>query len=263
MKVYEAALFDRIAEAEPRSFWFRARNRLVISSLRRHFPGAASLLEVGCGTGFVLSAVHAAFPELRLVGCDVFSEGLAVARRRLPADVELVELDARRLPYEAEFDVVCALDVLEHVEEDEEIFAGMFRSARPGGGALMLVPQHPRLWSAMDEVAHHRRRYTRRELEAKARDVGFDIVAVSSFVFSLLPAMVLSRIWRRVSRRPYDPVAELQPPRPLNALFERILDGERRLIERGTSLPAGGSLLLVARKPGQGPSQQHTSAPGP
>lgn len=251
MEGYDAALFERIAEVEPRSFWFRSRNRLVVSALRRHFPEADSLLEVGCGTGFVLSALRDAFPGMRLVGSDVSPLGLAVARGRLPPEVELVELDARRLGYTDAFDVVCALDVLEHVEEDDEVLAGMFSAARPRGGALVLVPQHPRLWSAMDEVAHHRRRYTRRELESKARAAGFEVAAVSSFVSTLLPVMVLSRVLRRVGRRPYDPVSELQPPRPLNALFERILDGERSLIERGTSLPAGGSLLLVARKPGQ------------
>ena len=64
---------------------------------------------------------------------------------------------------------------------------------------------------------------------------------------SLLPAMVVSRAARRLSRRPYDPVAELRPG-ALNGVFERILDGERRLIERGVSLPAGGSLMLVGRK---------------
>lgn len=250
MEGYDAALFERIAEAEPRSFWFRARNRLVVSALRRHFADAQTLLEVGCGTGFILSALHEAFPHVRLTGVDVFAEGLAIARRRLPEEVELLQLDARELPYADEFDVVCALDVLEHMDEDEEVLKGMFRAAKAGGGALVLVPQHPRLWSAMDEVAHHRRRYSRSELETKVRAAGFQVEAVSSFVSTLLPAMVLSRAGRRLARRPYDPIAELQPSRPLNALFERLLDLERRLIERGRSLPAGGSLLLVARKPG-------------
>jgi hypothetical protein len=99
----------------------------------------------------------------------------------------------------------------------------------------------------MDDVAHHVRRYTRRELVAKVRAAGFRIERATSFVSSLLPAMVASRAARRLSPRPYDPVAELRPG-ALNGVFERILDGERRLIERGVSLPAGGSLLVVGRK---------------
>jgi SAM-dependent methyltransferase len=243
---YDASLYEAIARAEPESFWFRARNRLIVSVLRRRFPDAGSLLEVGCGTGFVLAGLRDAFPELRLVGSELFEEGLEIARRRLP-DVELVRLDALEMPFENEFDVVGAFDVLEHVDEDERALAGMRRALRPGGGLVLLVPQHPRLWSEMDAVAHHVRRYGRRELAAKVERAGFEVVEASSFVAALLPAMVLSRAARRALRRPYDPIAELRPG-ALNGLFERVLDGERRLIERGVSLPAGGSLLLVARR---------------
>lgn len=245
---YDVALYEALAAAEPNSFWFRARNRLIVSTVARHFPGAGSLLEIGCGTGFVLEALRSAFPSMRLVGSELYEEGLAVARRRL-ADVELVQLDARELPYSDEFDIAGAFDVLEHLEEDERVLAELRRAVRSGGGIVLLVPQHPRLWSAMDDVAHHVRRYTRRELMAKVRRAGFDVERATSFVSSLLPAMAASRGVRRLFRRPYDPVAELRPG-PLNGVFERVLDGERRLIERGISLPAGGSLLVVGRRRG-------------
>lgn len=243
---YDAALYEAIAEAEPRSFWFRARNRLIVSTLRRHFPSAQSLLEIGCGTGFVLAALREAFPGLRLVGGELFAEGLKVARRRLP-DVELVQLDATRMPYEDEFDVVGAFDVLEHLDDDVVALQEIRKAVRPAGGAVLLVPQHPRLWSRMDTVARHVRRYTRRELIGKVRAAGLEPVETTSFVSTLLPAMIVSRVARRALRQSYDPVAELQPAR-LNRVFERVLDGERRLIERGVSLPVGGSLLVVARR---------------
>ena len=243
---YDAQLFERIAEAEPRSFWFNARNRLIVSAVRQHFPWAESLLEVGCGTGYVLAAIHNAFPGLRLVGTELLSQGLDIARARLPR-VELHEADVRSLPYESDFDVVGAFDLLEHVEEDEQALVHLARAVRPGGGLILLVPQHPRLWSGMDDVARHVRRYTRGDLTSKVSRTGLDVVAASSFVSVLLPAMAASRAASRVFRRPYDPVAELVPG-AFNGLFERILDGERRLIERGVSLPFGGSLLVVARK---------------
>jgi SAM-dependent methyltransferase len=243
---YDPALYEAIAQAEPQSFWFRARNRLIVSTVRRHFPDAGSLLEVGCGTGFVLAGLREAFPSMRLVGSELFAEGLELARRRLP-DVELLQLDALEMPFAEEFDVVGAFDVLEHVHDDEGVLAGMRRALSAGGGLVLLVPQHPRLWSDMDAVARHVRRYTRRELATKVDAAGFEVVQASSFVSALLPAMVLSRAVRRGLRRRYDPIAELHPG-PLNGVFERVLDGERRLIEHGVSLPLGGSLLLVGRK---------------
>lgn len=245
---YDPELFEPIAGVEERSFWFRARNRLILSTFRRRFPHARSFLEIGCGSGVVLSALREALPELRLVGVELYSEGLEIARRRLPG-VELVELDARKLPYDDEFDVVGAFDVLEHIDEDEQVLGQMVQAARPGpGGVLVLVPQHRWLWSRHDEISEHRRRYTREELVAKAERAGLVVEQVTSFVTTLMPALVVSRFVDRL-RGTTDPVSNLQPGR-LNGVFERVLDGERRLIERGVSLPFGGSLLLVGRKRG-------------
>jgi SAM-dependent methyltransferase len=244
---YDDELFRRLAEAEPRSFWYRARARLIVDLVRKHFPEARDLLEVGSGSGGVLLALRQAFPNLRLVGAEPSAEGLALARERLPSEIELVELDVRAMPYREAFDVVGAFDVLEHVVDDGAALAGLAQAARPGGGVILLVPQHPRLWSDMDRIARHVRRYRRDELRRKAEAAGVEVEYIGSFVSALLPAMIASRVLRRLSRRAYDPVAELEPG-PLNVVFERILDGERKLIERGVSLPFGGSLVLVGRK---------------
>jgi SAM-dependent methyltransferase len=242
---YDAALFDEVAQLEPRSFWFRARNRLIVSTLNRHFPAARSILEVGCGTGYVLAALRAAFPEARVVGSELLAEGLEYARRRVP-DVELVTLDILDASYTGEFDVVGAFDVLEHIEDDARALHGIHQAARTGGGAVLLVPQHPRLWSRTDELAHHVRRYRRRELVEKVERAGFRVVSVSSFMTTLLPVLTMARTFDRV-RPPATPFRGLTPSY-VNGVFERSLDLERRLIERGVSLPAGGSLLVVARK---------------
>jgi SAM-dependent methyltransferase len=243
---YDARLFEAIAEVEGESFWFRARNRLLVSTMRRFFPEARSLLEVGCGTGVVLEALHEAFPALRLVGWEPEPEGLAIARRRLPHGIELVQRDALELDYVGDFDVAGAFDVLEHVQEDDEVLARMRRAVREGGGLILLVPQHPCLWSDADVVARHLRRYRRGELVGKVRRAGFEIVASTSFVSTLLPVLLTSRAARRAFGRAYDPVAELRPG-PLNAVFESILGVERRLIELDVSLPLGSSLLVVGR----------------
>lgn len=242
---FDPEFFEPLAAVEERSFWFQARNRLIVSSVRRHFPEAASFFEIGCGSGIVLSALREQFPSLRLVGGELYEEGLAIARQRVP-DAELLVLDARELTYENDFDLVGAFDVLEHIDEDEQVLAHMVRAARPGGGVLVLVPQHRWLWSKHDEFVEHRRRYTRKDLLAKAERAGIELIEVTSFVSSLLPAMFVSRAVDRIRKRT-DPIANLKPG-PLNGFFERILDGERKLIEHGVSLPFGGSLMLVGRK---------------
>lgn len=246
---YDAAIFATLAQTEDRSFWFRARNRLIVQLAAAYSQPGDHYLEIGCGTGYVLEAL-ARECGLEATGSELFAEGLEYARRRVP-EADFAELDARAMPYDGSFDLVGAFDVIEHIEDDAGVLRGLHRALRPGGVLLLTVPQHPRLWSAADTYAHHVRRYRRRELVERVDAAGFEVVRTTSFVMSLLPMMALSRWWARLSPRPYDPVAELVPPEPANRLLERMLDVERTLIGRGFDLPAGGSLALVARRRAQ------------
>ena len=66
------------------------------------------------------------------------------------------------------------------VDRSRAALGGMFEALRPVGGLIVTVPQHPRLWSAVDEFSHHRRRYTRPELDCKVRVTGFEVVRRTS-----------------------------------------------------------------------------------
>jgi SAM-dependent methyltransferase len=244
---FDASYFEQLQKLEPHHFWFKSRNVLLQQTFRRWFPNAANFLEIGCGTGFVLSGLRARFPSLQLAGSEVFASGLRFAQERLPG-VALFQMDARRVPFEREFDVIGLFDVLEHIEEDELVIHEMFRASRPGGGLMVTVPQHPFLWSPADEYACHKRRYTRAELVNKVRQAGFDVVQVTSFVSLLLPVMLLSR-WRRGrSKENLDPWEEFRLGKITNRVLQAVLTAERTLIAGGVSFPAGGSLLLVARR---------------
>ncbi len=244
---YDPAHFSALAELESRNFWFRARNRLIVWTLGRFFPGARRFLEVGCGTGFVLSGVAAAFPALEIAGSEVAAEGLEFAARRVPA-ARLIQMDARRIPFRGEFDVAGAFDVIEHIEDDRAVLRALRDALAPGGGLLLTVPQHPFLWSEYDVHARHVRRYREDDLRAKLVEAGFEIVKMTSFVTLLLPLMIVSRLTQRKSRAGYDPLAELRLAPWLNWVLEKALDFERVLIRTGIRFPAGGSLLVVARK---------------
>lgn len=244
---FDAGHFSGLAELEARNFWFRARNRLIVWALGRFFPAARSVLEVGCGTGCVLAGIAAAFPGLRITGSEVSSRGLAFAARRVPG-ASLMQMDARRIPFREEFDAAGAFDVIEHVEDDAAVLGAVRQALVPGGGLLLTAPQHPFLWSEFDVRARHVRRYRRAELRTRVMEAGFEIVRMTSFVTVLLPLMYLSRFARGAPGKDYDPLAELRIASWLNWVFERALGLERALIRAGASLPAGGSLLVVARR---------------
>jgi SAM-dependent methyltransferase len=238
--------FDAIEGAEARHFWFESRRRLVLWALARHCRPARALLEVGCGTGFLLEGVSRAFPEAAVVGADPLLAFLARARERLPG-ATLLQMDARRIPFRDEFDAVIALDVIEHIDEDEEALREMGQALRSGGRLILTVPQHAWLWSEVDEWSRHRRRYSRRDLLARLRRAGLSPERVTSFSSLVLPLLLLSR--KRPRRGPFDPTAELRTSPALNALLRGPAAMERGLIRAGVSFPAGGSLLVVARRP--------------
>ena len=244
---FKAEYFGQLAALEARHFWFRNRNRLLLWALGEYFPAAQRFLEVGCGTGFVLSGLQQAFPRMELAGSELFMEGLSFARTRLP-EVPLYQMDAGHIPFAAEFDVVGAFDVLEHIEEDQAVLGQLFQAVRSGGGILLTVPQHPSLWSEADVKACHKRRYTRQDLVRKVESAGFQTRRVTSFVTLLLPLMWMSRR-RKHQAENCDVNTEFRMNRVLNGFLEAVLRLETWLIRRGGCFPAGGSLLLVAQKP--------------
>ncbi len=244
---YDQALFQRLVELEDRSFWFRARNRLIVELVGQLSAPGDRFLEIGCGTGYVLRALVNEC-GLNATGTELHSEGLEHARRRVP-EAELLELDALEMTYDGSFDLVGAFDVIEHIEDDLGVLRGMRRAVRPGGFALLTVPQHPWLWSAADIHARHVRRYRRSELLELVRRAELIPVLTTSFVTSLLPLMAMGRLRDRRPRAGLDPLAGLVVPGPISQVFEWLLAGERRLIRRGISLPVGGSLIVVARRP--------------
>ena len=244
---FQVDAFRKLAALEAGNYWFESRNRLIAWALARYFPHARTFLEMGCGTGFVLEGLRNTFPQIELAAAEMFPEGLAIARERVPGATFFLA-DARTFDAPKPYDVVGAFDVLEHIDDDAAAIGRLYDATAPGGGALITVPQHPALWSGRDEYACHVRRYRRRELIARLESAGFRIVRTTSFVSLLLPLMALSRLRRR--RPPaFDAHGELRVAPWLNLALRRCLDVERRLIRSGVSWPAGGSLLVVCARP--------------
>ena len=242
------SLIDQIQE---RSFWFRGRNKIILSQVRRHVPQLGSedhpgtVLEIGCGTGFVLSALAKTYPQTTFIGAEAHSAALPFAGKRVPKNVTLIQCDGRDIPYHQEFDMVCAFDVLEHIEDDAEVLTQLHNATADGGKIVVTVPQHPALWSASDDIARHKRRYGRGEIAAKVKSAGFDILTASSFVTFLLPIMFASRL---IGDNAQAAEAEFALPRLIDNAFEFTLSAERTIIGMGLSLPVGGSAIVVAQK---------------
>lgn len=242
---FNSDFYQHLYDLESKNFWFRSRNQLICWAIEKYFPLCQSLLEIGCGTGYVLNGIQSSFPKMTLYGSDIYSLALGFAAERLPG-INLFQMDATAIPFKEQFDIICAFDVLEHIEKDELALQNIRQAVKPGGGVIFTVPAHPFLWSIQDEYACHQRRYCYQEMKDKLLAAGFTIKKMTSFVSFLLPFMLISRLRNRKPNDNFDVTTELQLNPALNFLFEKTLSVERTLIEWGVNFPVGGSLFIIA-----------------
>jgi SAM-dependent methyltransferase len=239
-------IYARMAELEEEHWWFVARRRIVAQLLDRQIGASRSMriLEAGCGTGGNLSML-AQFGEVAAFEPD--PEARRLAERHGPFEILAGRLPDD-IPYEsASFDVVAALDVLEHVDDDYSALQSLVGRLRRGGLLLLTVPAFPFLWSIHDERHHHRRRYTRKTLCERISGAELVPIQITFFNTLLFPVIAGARICKSVLG-----LDELNddsmPPLALNRLLTTVFASERHILER-TSLPVGVSLLALARRP--------------
>jgi len=253
-------LYAQLREIERTHWWFRGRRRILLAALERQAVHARAILDVGCGAGANLELLAERFPDAALQGVDVEREPLRFCRadRRLPVS----QADAARLPFaDASFDLVTALDALEHFADDASALREVHRVCRPGGTLVLTVPAFGWLWGSVDELGHHHRRYRRRELVTRVEAAGFDVDLDRYFNSLLFPAIAAVRLLSRALRRPTPERARSdasRAPGPLRsdfdwvasgppaALLERVFSSEAQLL--ALRIPFGVSLLCIARR---------------
>jgi SAM-dependent methyltransferase len=253
---YDPGFFDQLSRIEDEHFWFRARNHLIFSLIRRISPSLQPcnrVLEVGCGTGNVLRVLAKACPQSLVVGLELWSEGLRHAGGRSSA--ALVQADIRDLPFGKPFGLIGMFDVLEHIPDDRETLAAVWRCLAPGGKLLLTVPAHQFLWSYFDEAAHHCRRYSATEIRARLVETGFEVEFLSQFMVCIFPILWTYRKIRGLRRQTHPETVRAQTADEfrivpvVNQVLTTLLTAEAGWLARGYHLPVGTSLVVVARRP--------------
>ncbi len=251
---YPKDVFKILFKAESTNFWFVSRNKIIQGLFRKYLGKQTSkVLELGCGTGYVLKGLQETFSNYELVGSEIHLEGIKFAKERLP-NVNFIQLDATKIPFENQYDAIGAFDVLEHIDEDELVIQQVHKALKEGGLFFISVPQYQWMWSINDDIAYHKRRYSRKELKEKLSNSGFEVIYISSFVFMLFPFMYFSRLFKaNKSNEITDEIIikemnELQLNPLLNKLFTLFMSIDVFFIRYKISLPFGGSLISVARK---------------
>jgi SAM-dependent methyltransferase len=238
-------VYRRMAAIEDEQWWFVARRRILASVLSSQsgLPRPARILEAGSGTGGNLRMLSW-FGQVMAFEPD--SEARALARRRGPFDVRAGWLPDE-IPFDpGSFDLIAALDVLEHLDDDEAALRALAAQLRSGGMLLVTVPAFPFLWSKHDDEHHHRRRYGRKVLVDRVFGAGFTPIYVTffnTFLFPLVAGVRLCKAAFGLHGMPDD----TSPPHVVNRSLTAVFASERHLLGR-VRFPFGVSLLLLARK---------------
>ena len=234
--------FAKLVDIESNSFWFSTRNRLILQLIKKYCPRFNFFLEVGSGTGYVLNGIMGQYPTATYTALEIYAEAIPCIFRRIGKQIDMCQLDARHLVFKDEFDLIGSFDVLEHIDEDISVIEGIYRGLKNNGMAIIAVPQHPFLWSETDDMAYHKRRYRRGELEAKLKQAGFKIIFSTSYLMTLSPLIFLSRFLKVKAQSQHAPGAVV------DKFLKTMLAMERFFISLGCNLPFGGSRFVVVQK---------------
>jgi SAM-dependent methyltransferase len=241
--------YEEYSRLEDRHWWHIGRKRILLSLLEDLLDPAGRadrrILDVGCGTGGMLTSLQA-FGEVD--GIDSDPSAIAHCHERGLSNAILAT--SPPIPFsDGAFDLVTSFDVLEHVDDDAELLSEIHRVLTPGGIFVAAVPAYEMLWGQQDEIAHHRRRYRARDLSRRLADANLQPRKVSYFNTFLFPPIAAVRVGRRLTRREGSASAsdfELTSEGRLNDLLARIFAAEAPLV-KSWSFPFGVSIVAIAQ----------------
>jgi SAM-dependent methyltransferase len=236
--------FSKMRALEDTNWWFRGRRYLLRNLIQGLKLRDALILDAGCGTGFARSELSRGGT---VIGLDASPEAIAQGLDGKP--VESCVAYAQSIPFPSDtFDLVVALDIIEHLEDEMPALSEVRRACKSGAYFYVTVPAYQGLWSHHDEVLGHYRRYTVCEMVEKLKKAGFEICRASYLVSSILPAAAAFRALRRRFGKESKGTDLFPVPEPFNFLLSLVMRVECRLAWNAR-LPFGLTACVLARKP--------------
>jgi len=232
---------DHDAHFEDTHWWVRSRFLLIDRAMNRLYcVKPLRVLEIGCGTGVNLRYLEQRYADKlsELTGTDPYAEPLTRGKITIQKEIPA-----------GEFDLVLAMDVLEHTDTPTELLAQMRDRLRPAGILLVTVPAFQWLWTSYDEVAHHKKRYSIANLQKEVLDSRLKIERLFFLFSALFPLFVLQRLWIRAT------AADPHIFKPVHPWINAFLYGITKT-EIHTWMPYnrwfGSSIVAIARREANG-----------
>jgi SAM-dependent methyltransferase len=247
----QAEYYREYYHLERNNWWFTARKKILEDQIKKLFPDGKNARILNVGAAFGASTIWLQqfgtvdSVEYSKECCDFVNQNLGL---------KFIHGSITSLPFEdGQFDLVCAFDAVEHVEEDKLAISELHRVCKPGGYVFTTVPTFKFLWSEHDVVNEHKRRYTMRNylslFDKKISKIRFK----SFFNFFLFPPIALFRVVSSAIKSKGSKKAAKSDNSKLgdtgiSKILYRIFKSESGLLKRGIKLPVGVSLMVISKK---------------
>lgn len=250
----EKLYYKEYYKLERKHWWFTARLKILRTVLSRFVSllntDELEILNAGAATG----ATSVMLQEFGRVISLEYDKGCYEFLKEV-IEKDVVNGSLTELEYQNEtFDMVCAFDVIEHIEDHEKAVSEIYRVLKKDGLAYITVPAFQFLWSDHDVINHHFRRYTKKEIVDLFKNQGFKIDFETYFNFVLFFPIFLVRMISNMlptsskSNSTGSDAEKIGATGPLNKILFQLMKSELLFLGRKISLPVGVSVLLIARK---------------
>jgi SAM-dependent methyltransferase len=242
MQQHTYAIMNRVEDSH---WWYVGRRAILESFLEGIIQKSEirnpKILDVGCGTGGNLEML-AKFGAAE--GVDVSDDALEFCKSK---GLKVHKGLAESLPFADEsFDVVTALDVVEHLDDDLAGLKEMHRVVKTGGKTLIFVPAFMWLWGVQDEVSNHRIRYTKKQIIERLQNAGFEIERATYANWTFFAPILAGRTLMKLTGIKPESENNVNVS-ALNGVFGKLFGAERFFL-KSFDFPFGVSIVIVAKK---------------
>lgn len=240
-------MYDYFYQIEDKHWWFQARKDIVMELIKKYYkPGAnPRVLDIGCGTGMMLKYLS---KYGKTWGIDKDLKAIEYAQKKAPKAKIILGSLPEKLP-KGKFDLVTLLDVIEHVDKDQEALWTIANILKPQGVLVITVPAYHFLWTGHDDINLHKRRYAIGELKTKINNAGFKIRKISYYNNFLFLPIATAKLIKRFLK-PNKSTSHFSanvPPYFFNQSLKIIFSFEKYFLPY-LNFPFGISLIVVASK---------------
>ncbi len=250
-------LREKIAGYDQRHPWEVSRIGALKDILAKAVPLGRQLnvLDIGCGDGFVSRELHKTRRHYSITGVDTYLSSQQIAELSSQC-AEITYYNDYRQLMEKHYDLILMLDVMEHIENDEEfVFEIVNKYLAKEGCVLVTVPAFQYLYGSHDRFLKHYRRYSRKQLMGVLEASNLDCIIAGYLFIFLLPIRFLFVLLEKIFRIRKDNesgVGAWRRGRMITSICERLLALDNRwalyFARRGIIIP-GLTVWALCKKP--------------